>query len=565
MRASPWRKTSSRLPGESGQAIVFVLLALGIFLLGALVFAVDLGHLLFRRQAGQTAADAACVAGAMDLLAEAQGAATGHQGYTTGEGFDCAPGSTATPCQYAALNGYNSPGIPGTSPGNLVSVSFPGSVPGVTPPPPGLAPTPFMRVDVVDHVQTFFYGMLGGSKILGVQTSAVCGLLLDTSPIPLVVLDPQGTDALRVQGNPRINIIGGPGQSIQVNSGAASAINTPWGNAAIDLSRGGPSYDGSTLGVFGGPATAPGGFVTAGSGTWASPMTPVGDPYAQVPTPAQPPAPTTPADLAANPNCTSANMALGRCTVAYHDAFHGCPTLTGCTYYSAGYYPSGITVKKETAIFDPGLYYLNGGLALQSNSMVRPGTGVGDGSSGTTFYLTGNPPTCSGQTGLVCVGSDSGSGTTDPFSTFPPSPTPVQCPGGPAPNANLALPATLPGNILLAPCTGTYGDPSGENRGILFFGDRASSAGGGWGGGGGFLLAGSMYFHHCNASGTGVSCGAYPAFYNEIFTLQGNSGSSSYVLGNIITDNLSLGGNPTINMALNPGSVYSILKASLLR
>ena len=74
-----------------------------------------------------------------------------------------------------------------------------------------------------------------------------------------------------------------------------------------------------------------------------------------------------------------------------------------------------------------------------------------------------------------------------------------------------------------------------------------------------------MYFHHCNAAGTGVSCGANPTYYNSIFTLQGNSGSASFVLGDIITDNLAMGGTPTINMALNPTAAYNTLKATLLK
>jgi len=104
----------------------------------------------------------------------------------------------------------------------------------------------------------------------------------------------------------------------------------------------------------------------------------------------------------------------------------------------------------------------------------------------------------------------------------------------------------------MAPCTGTYGDPLGQYRGILFFQDRASNGGGGWGGGGGFLLAGSMYFHQ-NTS------------FGSTFQLQGGSGSTSYVLGEIVTDKLSLGGNPTINMALNPNAAFNTLKVSLLQ
>src|SRR5205823_14615797 len=114
----------------------------------------------------------------------------------------------------------------------------------------------------------------------------------------------------------------------------------------------------------------------------------------------------------------------GNCAVAYHDAVPGCPDPGGCTLYTAWYYPTittgpnqvqGITVKNTTAIFDPGLYYLNGGLGLMSNSMVRPSSATGDGSGGTVFYVTGATQKCSGQTGLVCVGSNSGKGGLDTF------------------------------------------------------------------------------------------------------------------------------------------------------
>src|SRR5882672_7723705 len=110
---------------EAGQSTLFLVLALGIFLLGALCFAFDLSNMWFHRQAAQTAADAACTAGAMDLLVGAQGGATGHQGFvpTVGTSFNCSASPTAMPCQYAAKNGYTSDGT-----GNEVTVSFPATV-----------------------------------------------------------------------------------------------------------------------------------------------------------------------------------------------------------------------------------------------------------------------------------------------------------------------------------------------------------------------------------------------------------------------------------------------------
>src|SRR6185312_4191791 len=103
------RQRTARHGNESGQALVFMVLALSIFLLGAGALCVDMSNLWFHRQAAQNAADAACTAGAMDLLVGAQGGATGHQGFVTGTAFNCT-GSSAIPCQYAAKNGYGSDG-----------------------------------------------------------------------------------------------------------------------------------------------------------------------------------------------------------------------------------------------------------------------------------------------------------------------------------------------------------------------------------------------------------------------------------------------------------------------
>jgi hypothetical protein len=47
--------------------------------------------------------------------------------------------------------------------------------------------------------------------------------------------------------------------------------------------------------------------------------------------------------------------------------------------------------------------------------------------------------------------------------------------------------------------------------------------------------------------------------------LRGGSGSQSYTLGNIVTDELSLSGNPQINMLLNPAATFFVLSARLLQ
>ena len=75
-----------------------------------------------------------------------------------------------------------------------------------------------------------------------------------------------------------------------------------------------------------------------------------------------------------------------------------------------------------------------------------------------------------------------------------------------------------------------------------------------------------MYFHQCVTSGsdTGVNCSA-PSAYNDNVSLGGNSGSGTYVLGQVVADQITLSGTSALTMDLNPTSVFNILKASLLQ
>jgi len=560
-------KTHQELASERGQAMVFVLLAFGLFLVAAAGFAVDIANLWFHRQTAQNAADSACAAGAMDILVASQGASTANQGFTVGTAFDCSTLSGATPCEYAALNGYDGKN---TLPGNQVQVSFPSSDPNVsntTPPmpPAAMASHPFIRVDVIDNVQMFFSGLLTGQQTQAIRAFSVCGALLTQSSTPILILDPSSSAAL-LQGNPDIKIYGGPKRSIQVNSSSTTALSMG-GSSAIDLSQGGPNLTGGGIGVVGGPASAPSGVNLGTTGSWDYPAAPISDPFATLcapgqsgcpqvngnSAPAKPSAPAVPADEYAK-GCRSIP-----CSISYHDAGHGCPQSGGCKLYTPGLYSSGITIKSNVAVFDPGLYYVVGGLALQSGSAVRPSTGAGDGSGGTIFYFSG--------ASTITVTSNAGKSTTDAFVA-----SSLRCTGASTLPGNITSTTQIQGNVLVAPCTGYYGDPLGSSdplgiqRGILFFQDRsASNVNASWGGGGQFLLAGSMYFHHCNSSGTGSGCGAPPTYYDASFSLSGNSCSGTYVLGNMVVDDLSMGGTSCITMDLSPNAAYWILKATLVR
>jgi len=632
--------------------MVFVMLGLGLFLLGAMAFAIDFGNIWFHRQAAQTAADAACTAGAMDLLLDATTNTTNKGGFTAqapGNGFDCNNGanSGASPCVYAVKNSYASSVAVGSSAqGNNVYVSFVNAPPGVPTPSASIAPHPFMRVDVKDNMRTFFTGFLSGNTVQTVRAFAVCGVNVDTAPIPILVLHPTDPKSLDIQGgggqSSNVQIIGGPKQSIQVNSCSASGATTPCGsnNAAniagsgnVNLCQAGPGFCGASMGVFGAEPQPGNSAFTTSCGTnalctgtqvapkWSSPQTPISDPFAQTAAPTNFAAGTTPfvptdlsaansANNSAGP-CTSADIAAGQCYVTY--TTHGCadsgatavpPTNNnGCQLFTPGYYPNGITIKKGVAVFDPGLYWVDNGMDLQSNSFVRPSfyagtytttvpgwfgykdavTGKVDG--GTIFYFHGtNTVTVSANSGKVSGGQNNPDtfGGNAYLQASANAAALVTCPnGGTIPTP--ALPATLNGNILLAPCSlsGTWSDPGtgspfaapfATDRGILFFQDRGNASTSGspvqasWGGGGQFLLAGTMYFHQChiNAADTGTLCAnTAPVAFNTQFTLSGNTGSTTYVLGEIITDELVIGGGGAIAMHLSPSTAFNILKASL--
>jgi hypothetical protein len=121
---------------------------------------------------------------------------------------------------------------------------------------------------------------------------------------------------------------------------------------------------------------------------------------------------------------------------------------------------------------------------------------------------------------------------------------------------------------LLAPCTGKYGDPSNSNqvRGMLFFQERdvppvntatwsASSSSS-------FALVGNIYLHNClliQSGDTGANCD--PNAFQETLNL----GSSGYIVGGIVVDQLHINSGANVNVVLNPNPQYYTLKASLLQ
>jgi Putative Flp pilus-assembly TadE/G-like len=241
------------------------------------------------------------------------------------------------------------------------------------------------------------------------------------------------------------------------------------------------------------------------------------------------------------------------------------------TWTNVGLPPS----SSNTAIFDPGLYYLGDthGLQLRAHAMVRPSTATGDGSLGTMFYFA--------TAATISFGSNSGSESIDAYKPDGSTVNGVtsqalRCPSGSPTPSQVTAAGPIPGNVLLGPCggtsgigaTGQYGSPDG-NRGFLFFQSRTNAANGGsctggfggncaiLGGGAGFIFSGFIYLHNGNGGtcGTGTSC----------LSLAGGSGGNSFTIGNIVVDKFSMVGNSGVKMILNPLATFSVLRPTLLQ
>ncbi|HUS06577.1 MAG TPA: pilus assembly protein TadG-related protein [Bryobacteraceae bacterium] len=497
-------KTASKHSGEKGQALLIVVLAMGIFLIGALGLAVDGAQMYGHRQMAQTAADAAAQAGILSIFNGTNGAGAAGFAATPGTSFVCAISDARTPCVYAASNGFG-----GTN-ADVVTVNFPNppaaAVPGVT-----LStsdPTSVIKVTVQRTLNTGLIRLLGPSTST-IQAAATAAIVDLFAPIPILITHPNLSGALSSNGNPSVTVCGGATRSIQVNSLSSTAL-TMSSNTTIDLSKAGP-YDslvnpcttgtGADFGNHGGPAAYPFTFIP-GIGKYVQPASVIVDPLANVP------APSAPSTIGVK--------------VPLADGVSGCPSPSpkACYLYSPGLYTGGILVKNETAVFKPGLYYMDGGgFKNESNGLMLMGTGFASDPS----------------TGAGMVVYNTGVGTFDVGS-----------------NAD----ASLVGS-----------DVTSIYKGILFFNDRNGPAntgiGGGadehkFGGGGASTFKGTIYIHNT------VAVMSDPTHFQRVL-LQGNPGSTTKVIGEIIVNALQLGGNPAILMQLDATALLNVRQVALVR
>jgi hypothetical protein len=512
---------------ENGQAILLVVVACGLVLIGALGLAIDTAQFYGHQRMAQTAADAAAQAGIMSIFDGTN--ATGANPFGTGSppsSFTCTTSDGRSPCVYARNNGFG-----GLATDHVV-IDFPtaASVGIDATVLSSSDPVSLLRATVTRPVPTGLMRLFGASSSTTIKAVGVAAIVAVQAPVPLIVLHPTLLGSFFINGTPTITICGGPSQSIQVNSNNSTAVQLKGGSNTVDLSHAGPLDPGNcstgTGADFGnwansapGQPTYPGGTCQTGctgleygsTGNYRQPSSPIKDPLLSVPAPTDPGVPGTQTTI--NNGATPTSW--------------GCPAFTTCIHFTPGKFTGGITVKNALAYFDPGLYYIpNGGFTMDSNSGAQMSTGVG----GTGDFSNG---------GMLVFNSG---GTKNDLINF-------------TSNAGSKGPITLVGS-----------DQGGTYKNILFFEDRTSAAHIGSGpnpghtlqGGGNLSLTGTIYM-----TNTAATMSSDPSHYQNL-SLQGNPGSTTTIIGEIIVDTLSLGGTGGIKMNLNPAAFNKIRQVALV-
>jgi hypothetical protein len=186
---------------ESGQTITVWLGAIVVMSSVLMGSAYDMSVAWMHKQWADTAAQAACTAGAMDMLWAANKGipstpVTAYNFLASTSG-DCATSSSNAMCYYAKLNGYASPGLTSNAPSNDVSWSMSTTQPANSNSSPALTTTPsngvpaYMNVAVTENVPVTFMGIF--AHVLGMKNSwntiqvaghCNCGLEDTTSSVP---------------------------------------------------------------------------------------------------------------------------------------------------------------------------------------------------------------------------------------------------------------------------------------------------------------------------------------------------------------------------------------------
>ena len=321
--------------GEEGQAVILLVVAMSILLIGALGLAIDGGQMYAHRQMAQAAADAAAQAGILNIL-DGTNATSAHP-FGTGTppiaSSTCTTADGRTPCVYARDNGF------GGTASDTVTLSFPTTVPGVT---LSSASVPALAVTVKRTLKTGLIRFIGAGATVTITAKGTAALVGTVSPSCIYALDPSAQNAFQATNGATVAL-----------HGCAIAVNSTNGDA-LTVS-GGSTVTASAISVAGGVSISNGGSTTPAPTTGAAP---VADPFASLPAPA-----------------------VGACNFTNYSPGWGTWTL------NPGTYCGGINISNgATATFNPGTYIIKGG------SLTLVG-GTTDTGSGVMFYLTGTNAT----------------------------------------------------------------------------------------------------------------------------------------------------------------------------
>lgn len=345
---------------QAGQALVLTALAL-VVLMGFAGLAIDMGVLRYEKRVQQTAADAAAIAGASNLLYG--GVTTAAQSAAATNGFADTAATCTTGCPSAGSVGY-------------ITVT-------VNNPPasgPHTGDSNYVEVLVTEVQPTYFMRVLGTNS----ETVTARAVATDTGG---------GTNSgcLYTLGPPTASIEG-----VNIN-GSATLNATSCGiedNGDFNTQGNKLIVNAGTFGESGNTnASGPGGTVTCA----ATPNS--------CPTPGMPAA-TNPLNYLTPPCSSCTPMPGPDISIDGNGNWHYTSAVTcstTCISYANGVYSisPGIygsisisgTGGGNSVVFNPGLFVIDdsGGLSIPGNATISCGSGCGSGTSGTagtTFYFT---------------------------------------------------------------------------------------------------------------------------------------------------------------------------------
>jgi Flp pilus assembly protein TadG len=316
---------------RKGQTLVLATLSL-FFLFGIMGLAVDLGWSYFRKQAAQTATDAAALAAAVVAENATSGVITCGSHNTVCQATTACPTISGSPsnnvengCMYGNANGFSN--------GGNQTLTMASSASGLTPDVTKFQVLYKVTATATESNPQLFSGIFGNGRGT-IEAQSVAEVVQLPEPGCIYVLSQTMPDALSLNGN-GVTTVTVNGCGVYVDS-----------NAQVSTRLVGQSN------IIAGFVDMVGGYNTTGgasiSPTPKTGITKVSDPLVSLASPPQP------------SSCTYTNGG------------------GGASILNPGTYCGGININgNSTVTFNPGIYYLyGGGLNIQSNATTVSGTGV---------------------------------------------------------------------------------------------------------------------------------------------------------------------------------------------